>query len=279
MSDFQLQALIRGVILPGGLSAIVFALSRLLPLGLRRPLRQTAIAASVGLAMVLFLGLPTWLWKGSPDGVWMALLMVSVLAVFDGISVLRIWTRRYIVLALIALTILRPLIETSWTLAFAMQTILALTAIAVAIWWGFERGGSRVHQSAVSLEILLVATGAAILMGIEGSASLAQITGAFCAALGVVWVFTFARIVKVDFEFIMPSLLILFGLVLAHVFYVDANGFHWLWVLTPLVWPFIRAFWPRTFAWSVEIALTLATSLPPILVALVMAYKAMPEPY
>lgn len=99
------------------------------------------------------------------------------------------WPARAVSMLTIALLVLRPLLVAGeWNLGEAIANVAAAAATGLVFWSGLAVVGRRASSVGAALVMLVVSSGAAVLLALSGSASLGQIAGAVAAALGVIGV-------------------------------------------------------------------------------------------
>ncbi len=243
MSDIQLFGLIRGVVLPALVSGAIYLIARFTPGVFRQTLRSAGVSAGVFLAFILLLGPPSWPWAGSPLGILAACVFASMWPLVENLAGRRIWFTRYIGLALVSVVVLKPFIFLNWTTLQAAQVVIAIASVGAIVWLVLDRASENMHTAGTLASYVVMATGLAITMAMEGSASLGQMGGALCAALG-------APLVLALFGFVRPGrselngafLIIFLSLALAHGFYADTNWYWNLWLVSPLIYLMARSF-------------------------------------
>jgi hypothetical protein len=235
VSELQLHGLIRGVLLPGAVAGILYVLARFVPGRLRDTFRTTAIAAAVFLAYVLLIGAPSWPLGGSPSGILVAVFLASLWPIFESMVGRRIWLARYLMLAMIAIVVLKPFLTMTWPMAQGAQILLTVTLLALAVWTMVERGAEQMYPAGTLAVLLMMCVGSAVSFGLGGSASLAQIAGALAVAIGVALLLSLLSFLKPGRTELNAAVLpILMALWLCHGFFVEINWMSQAWVLAPL---------------------------------------------
>lgn len=264
MNEFQLHGLIRGVLVPGALTGIIFLLSRLLPLSLRETVRSGGALAAFACSYVLLVGLPHWPLTGSPNGIWTAIVLVALWTTLEQFVDRRVWFKRYLGIAVISVAILRPLISSAWSMPETATEITLIGAIATVLWFVVERAFERMHSSAVTGGAVVLGVGAAGIMFIEGSALMAQMTGVWCAILGTVTVLGLWSALKASRELLTFMVMMAVALVVAHIYFVEASIANWLWIAISFSWFVIRGFIKRPLSAPKDLALTVLVMALPI---------------
>ena len=240
MSDFQLHALLRGILIPGAVSGLAYLLARLTPVSLRGAVRGVGLAAGVALSYILLLGLPEWPWSGSPKGVITALFIGSIWSASEVVVSRRQWFRRLVVTAVVTFICLRPLVGVAWLQPSSLQIILSVASLATIAWMMVDRGSEQMQPPAVLVSLMVMAAGSAGYMGLTGSASLAQVSGALAAGLGVTAFLSLFKSMKAQRELNAVAILALLGLWCTHAFYVEVSWQDPLWLLIPFFWFVVR---------------------------------------
>lgn len=111
-------------------------------------------------------------------------------------------------------------------------------------------------------------------MGLTGSASLGQVTGALAAGLGAVTLLALFEGLRPRPEFVEVSVLALIALWACHYFYVDVNPLSALWLLGPIVWCMVREMinWSSATPFK-DAVVTVLVSAPAGLWGLYLLYK------
>lgn len=242
MNEFQLHGLIRGVLVPGGVAGVIYLLARFVPSSMRQSFRAAGLVAGLAVSYLLLLGMPHWPVTGSPNGLWSALLLVAVWSTFEQYVDRRIWFKRYLGVVLVAICVLRPLVIGLWDTPTSAQTIAIISAVATLIWFVVERAADRMKPAAAPLAMIVIATGAAAMMFFEGSASLAQLTGAWCATMGAVAVLSLWPLMNPGREYQTYALLTGVALWVGHAYFVDTLFENWMWIALGFSWLVLRAF-------------------------------------
>ncbi|MEQ9495805.1 MAG: hypothetical protein RIT81_03080 [Deltaproteobacteria bacterium] len=118
----------------------------------------------------------------------------------------------------------RPRIEFAWDTGDTVAWIAGSTLAIAVVWVALEVRAERVTGSAVPLAMTIWGAGVATVLGLSGTALLAQTAGGVAAALGVatargVW----RQSLPVARAVVGPSVIVLGGLLLGGVHYADVG--------------------------------------------------------
>lgn len=272
MNEFQLHGLLRGVLVPGFVSGVIYLAARLAPLSLRESLRNGGALAGFVASYILLVGLPHWPLTGSPNGLWSAIVIVAIWPTLEQFIDRRVWFKRYLAIAIVSLAILRPLVDGLWSLSDTTTHIVFIAAGATLVWYLLERGLERMRPAAVTGSCVVLGAGAAAMMFFEGSALLAQMTGAWCAILGAVTFLSLWQWLKPSRELLPFTVILGSGLVTAHVFYVNSSWNNWLWICLPLLWFVGRGMVKNSWSAKKDLAFSVLIMALPVAIGVFRAF-------
>lgn len=275
MLEAHLSNIIQGVLLPALIGGGAFLISQLLPGILRSTVRVAGVAGGLLVSYVLLIGVPEWPLAGSPKGIAATALVATLLPLIDERNVQRVWLRRFIIIALIAVVCLNPFVPSSWGYMASLQTVSLIATIGVFIWYFSDRAASQMHPSSQLVVWLLTLTAASLHFLFEGSASVAQLVGAFCSALGAVFVFTLIPYFRLGTELNGLLVCVTTSLWLSHLYYSEAQFSVIPWFLAPHLIFVGRIFSkkPMLSKWN-ELTITSILALLPLAWVVWQSYQA-----
>jgi hypothetical protein len=241
VSDVQLYGLIRGVLLPSLVAAVLYVLARFVPGRLGMALRAGSVAGAVLLAYILLIGMPAWPVGGSPSGIIAASALAAVWPLLEGAVARRVWMARFLMLAVIAIVVLKPLLA-SWATLDSVRYLLYATFVGIIAWAVIERGSEQMYPSSTLAVLLVMCAGSAAAIAMGGSLSLGQLAGALAAAVGVAMVLALMQFLRPGFTEMNGAVVaLLFAIWLAFGFYTDMNWEKQAPLLAPLAIFVIRS--------------------------------------
>ncbi len=131
------------------------------------------------------------------------------------------WASRSIVALLTIFLIVRPLVGSIWPAMTSTLVLVGSMAVVVALWELLGRRAESMPGPAVPLAMAGLSAGTATVLGVSGTALLAQTAGGLAGAWGVVMLFALWRTELTSDSAVGPTVVVLSGLVVGGFNYAD----------------------------------------------------------
>ena len=291
--DLAFDMILRGVLLPAGLSGLLLGVALLATRLAGRPAAEPAgwpaavveLAAAAGVASAVFAAYvalveaPPWPPRQAVHWVvWSALGGASLAAVDIVLRRLPLPNKALALVrvllpavagAVLAPRLLAPLVTHAWDAAEARRALWLAGGGVVVLWAGLDGLAARVGPRAWAASATALAGGAAVSIVLGHTAVLAQVTGALSAGLGAMFVVTLLPVARgvEPRAAALPVAVVLGAAVTSAHHYADLSGSSWailhaapaVAVLGTLVAS--RERWPRLAAITPVVLLVVATAL------------------